>query len=322
MRVLLVTGGAGFIGSNFIKWFLRRNRDFIVVNIDKITYAGNPNNLRELENSPRYHYVKGDISNHELVNYIFMRFKPSFVINFAAESHVDRSITHPSIFVQTNVLGTITLLESARYIWGKRNFEGNRFIQVSTDEVYGSTNDEKSYFSEDANLMPGNPYSASKAGADLIIQSYSNTYKMPVIITRCCNNYGPNQHPEKFIPKCITNALQNKPIPLYGDGLNIREWIYVFDHCMAITRALFYGKPGEIYNIGTGEGMSNIELAKRILKLTGKSEDAIEMVNDRPGHDRRYALNSYKIRNNLNWAGRYKLEDGLKETVNWYKDNM
>lgn len=321
MKVLLVTGGAGFIGSNFVKYFLRRNKNFIVVNIDKLTYAGNMNSLREIEESPRHHFIKGDICNYELVNYVMKKYRPDCIINFAAESHVDRSIDRPSIFAETNVMGTLTLLEGARYIWSKRNFIGTRFIQISTDEVYGSINNDKDYFLEESNLLPNSPYSASKASADMFVRSYVKTYGLPAMITRCCNNYGPYQNIEKLLPKCITNALEDRSIPLYGDGTNVREWIHVLDHCIAIIRVLFYGKPGEIYNIGSGEEMSNLNLVRNILKIMGKPEELIKMVDDRPGHDKRYALNSYKIRNNLNWSNKYSLDDGLKETIEWYKSN-
>lgn len=322
MKVMLVTGGAGFIGSNFVNYFLKRNKNFIVINIDKLTYAGNLSNLREVENSPRHHFIKGDICNYELVNYIFRKYKPDHVINFAAESHVDRSISHPSVFVETNIMGTLTLLESARHLWERNKFGSNRFLQISTDEVYGSLENNSEYFFEESKLEPNSPYSASKAGADLMVKAFAKTYGVPVIITRCCNNYGPYQHIEKFIPTCITNALQDKLIPIYGDGSNIREWIHVQDHNIAIIRALFYGKPGEVYNIGTGDEVSNMDMAKTILKILNKPEDQLKTVQDRPGHDRRYALNSYKLRNNLNWNHKYNLSEGLKDTVMWYKDNM
>lgn len=321
MKVLFVTGGAGFIGSNFIRYFLRRNKNFIVVNFDKLTYAGNLDNLKDLEDSPRYHFIKGDICNYELVNYALRKYKPGTIINFAAESHVDRSISGPSVFVETNVMGTMTLLEGARHIWGRSGLSGSRFIQISTDEVYGSIDNNKDYFFEESNLLPNSPYSASKASADLMVRSFVKTYGMPAMITRCCNNYGPYQHPEKFLPTCITNALQDKPLPIYGDGSNVREWIHVLDHCTAIIRVLFYGKPGEIYNIGSGEEASNLSMAQKILKLLNKPEDMLKMVNDRPGHDKRYALNSYKIKSHLSWSNKYKLEEGLKETIQWYKEN-
>lgn len=319
MRVLLVTGGAGFIGSNFIRYFLRRNKDFIIVNMDKLTSTSNLDNLKDLEDSPRYHFIKGDICNYELVNYVLRKYKPSFIINFAAEPDTVRNADNPAIFVETNIMGTITLLQGARYIWGKQSFKGNRFIQVSTDEVYGGIDNETGYFTEESKLAPESLYSASKAGADLMVRAFSKTYGIPAITTRCCNNYGPCQSIEQFIPACIINALQDKPISIYGDGTDVREWIYVLDYCTAIIRALFYGKPGEIYNIGTEDRISNIELAKKILKLLGKPEDRIEIVKDSPEYERRFALNSYKARNNFNWSNKYRLDVGLKETIDWYK---
>ena len=322
MRVILVTGGCGFIGSNFINYFIKRNKNYIVVNMDKLTYAGNTKNLTNLKNNPRYHFIKGDICNHELVNYVMKRYRPNHILNFAAESHVDRSINRPSLFAQTNIMGTLTLLESARNYWRTGRYSRkNRFLQVSTDEVYGSTKNSKDFFMEESNLLPNSPYSASKASADLMVRAYGKTFGIPVITTRCCNNYGPYQNAEKFIPKCITNALKNESIPLYGDGLNIREWIYVQDHCTALIRALFYGKPGEIYNIGSGEEAANIYIVKKILKLLKKPESLIKMVKDRPAHDRRYALNSYKAISNFKWSPRQTLDEGLKSTVNWYMQN-
>lgn len=321
MQVLLVTGGAGFIGSNFIKYFIRRNKNFIVVNIDKLTYAGNINNLRELEDSPRYHFIKGDICNDELVNYVFRKYRPDFIVNFAAESHVDRSIHHPSIFVGSNIMGTLTLLEGAKHVWSKHKFRGNRFLQISTDEVYGSIDSGTDYSREEDVLLPNSPYSASKSGADMMVRAFHQTYGLPAIITRCCNNYGPFQNAEKFIPKCITNALRDEPLPVYGDGKNTREWIHVQDHSIAVIRALFYGTPGEIYNIGTGEEVSNVEMAGKILKNLNKSKDLIKYVDDRPGHDLRYALNSAKARKTLKWSPKYNLEEGLRETIRWYKEN-
>lgn len=321
MNVLLVTGGAGFIGSNFIRYFLRRNKNFILVNLDKLTYAGSLNNLREIENNPRYHFIKGDICNQELVGYVMKKYRPDFVINFAAESHVDRSIHHPFVFAETNLMGTLTLLESARNLWGRRNSRGNRFIQISTDEVYGSLSNDTDYFTEESPTAPNSPYSASKASADMMVRAYFNTYGLPAIVTRCCNNYGPFQHIEKFIPTCITHALREEPIPIYGSGSNVREWIHVLDHCTAIIRVLFYGKPGEVYNIGSGEEMNNLELARKILDLLNKPQDLIRNVEDRPGHDRRYALNSYKVKSATGWSRKYKLSDGLAETAAWYMDH-
>jgi dTDP-glucose 4,6-dehydratase len=321
MRVMLITGGAGFIGSNFIKYFLRRNKDFVIVNIDNLNYASNINNLKELEKSPRYHFVKGSICNQELVNYVIKRHRPDYIINFAAESSVDKSIVNPYVFTQSNVVGTSVLLESARYFWGKHDFKGKCFIQISTDEVYGSTKNDEEYFTEESLLLPTTPYSASKAGADLMVMTYYNAYGFPAIITRCCNNYGSHQHPENFIPTCILNALSDKPIPTYGDGSSTREWIHVIDHCTALIRVLFFGKIGEIYNIGSGNEVSNLDMARKILKLLGKPEDLIEKVADRSGRDKRYAINSYKTRNNLGWGNKYKLEDGLNNAIDWYKSN-
>lgn len=322
MKVLLVTGGAGFIGSNFINYFIRRNKNYIIVNIDKLTYSGSTDNLMDVEASPRYHFVKGDICNQELISYIFKRYKPNCIINFAAESNVDRNMMHPAISAETNITGTLTLLECARNIWIKNKFYGNCFIQISTDEVYGSLGNSEDYSLEESILRPESLYSASKASADMIAMTFFKTYGMPVVITRCCNNYGPHQHIEKLIPTCIKNAFNDQPIPIYGDGSNVREWIHVLDHCIAIIRTIFYGKPGEIYNIGSGEEISNLEIAKKVLRLLNKPEDQIQLISDRPAQDKRYALNCYKIRNNLNWSSKYQLDDGLKETIRWYKENM
>lgn len=321
MKVLLVTGGAGFIGSNFIRYFLNTNKDFVLVNLDKLTYAGNLNNLREFEGDPRYNFAKGDICDKEQVNRIFEEYNPQYIINFAAESHVDNSISGPSVFGQTNVMGTLNLLECAKNFWSKSSID-NRFLQVSTDEVYGSIDNFEDYFSENSILLPNSPYSASKAGADLFVRAFSKTYGIPVIVTRCCNNYGPYQYKEKLIPTCIAKAIKGEPIPIYGDGSNIREWIHVLDHCSAIIKALFYGIPGEIYNIGSGEEISNLDMAGIILRNLGNPQDAIIRVSDRPGHDKRYALDSTKIKNSLAWSCRYTLSEGIIETVKWYKDNQ
>ena len=321
MKVILVTGGAGFIGSNFVTYFLKRNKNFIIVNIDKLTYAGNLDNLRYLEDSPRHHFIKGDICNSELINYLLRKYRPSYIINFAAESHVDRSILQPVLFAETNILGTLALLQGARDIWSRNNFRGNMFIQISTDEVYGSISNNTDYFTEDSNIAPNSPYSASKASADMMVRAFSVTYGFPAIITRCCNNYGSYQNIEKFMPNCIVNALADKPIPVYGNGKNVREWIHVLDHCTAIIRVLFYGYAGEVYNIGSGEEITNIELAQKILSIMGKPQDLIKMVPDRPGHDKRYALNSYKLRSHTKWSCKTKLDDGIKETIEWYSNN-
>ncbi len=332
MKVALVTGGAGFIGSNFIRYFLKRNKNFIVVNLDKLTYAGNLDSLKDLEDSPRYHFIKGDICNFELVDYVLRRYRPQFIINFASESHSGRSLKHPLTFAATNIMGTVTLLEGARFIWGKNGFKDKRFIQVSASPVYGSpdngglagssrnSSDDSHYCLEESLLMPETPYSASKAGADLMAQAFWKSYRLPVIITRGCGTYGPYQNTENFISSCITNALQDRPIPIFGNGSETGEWIHVLDHCTSIIRALFYGKPGEAYNIGAGEEISNILLAKKILAMMGKPDDLI-------GTSRNmiceisYGLNSYKIKCGLNWSKKYSLDDGLIETIEWYKNN-
>ncbi|WP_010244029.1 dTDP-glucose 4,6-dehydratase [Acetivibrio cellulolyticus] len=322
MKVLLVTGGAGFIGSNFINYFLRRNKSYVIVNYDNLTYSGNMNNLREIERSPRYHFVKGSICNQDLVNYIIKRHRPDYIINFASETCPKKSLINPAPFFETNVMGTLTLLDSARYFWGKNNFEGNRFIQVSTDEVYGPVNAKDTYFTEDSAVMPENPYSASKASADLLVKSFSNNYGFPAVISRCCNNYGPNQHIDKFVPSCIKNSILNNPVRLNEDANNIRrEWIHVLDHCTALIRILFYGRDGETYNISSGIAASDVELAKKILKTLGKSEDQFETTGTSERQELQYAVNSYKIRNNLNWGHKYNLDDGILETVRWYKEN-
>ena len=321
MRIILVTGGAGFIGSNFIRYFLTRNKNFILINMDKLTYAGNLKSLKEINDSPRHHFIHGDICNYELVNYVMRKYRPEIIINFAAESHVDRSISNPSIFAETNIMGTLTLMESARHIWSKQGYRGCKFLQVSTDEVYGSIENNIDYFSEESCIQPNSPYSASKAGADLMVRAFSRSFGIPAIISRCCNNYGPYQNREKFIPKSITCALRNEPVPIYGDGKNIREWIHVLDHCSALTRIIFYGKPGEVYNIGTGDELDNMELAQKILAVLGKPQDMIRYVIDRPGHDFRYALSSRKIKNGLGWSPKISFEEGLHQTIKWYKDN-
>lgn len=321
MKVLLVTGGAGFIGSNFINYFMNAYKDFIVVNYDKLTYAGNLENLKDIENLPGYFFVKGDICDAEQFNKTLSEYNPDYIINFAAESHVDRSIDGPLVFGKTNFLGTMNLLQCVQSFWSKTSYSGKRFLQISTDEVYGSIQNDTDCFTEDSLLLPNSPYSASKAGADLLVRSYIKTYGLPAVITRCCNNYGPYQYTEKFIPTCVSKALNDEPIPIYGDGTNVREWIHVFDHCTAITKVLFSGTQGEIYNIGSGEEVSNIDMARMILNILGKSEDSIIKVNDRPGHDRRYALNSSKAKNDLGWSCNNKLKAGILETVLWYKNN-
>ncbi len=307
---LLVTGGAGFIGSNFIYYILGKYKDYHILNLDKLTYAGNLNNLRDISDNPRYTFLRGDICDRALVAEAMG--DVDAVLNFAAESHVDRSILSPDEFVLTNVLGVNSLLKVAQ----EKGIE--RFIQISTDEVYGSI--ENGSFREEDTLTPSSPYSASKAGGDLLAYSYWVTYKFPVIITRSSNNFGPYQYPEKVIPLFITNALEGKRLPLYGDGLNVRDWIYVQDNCEAIDLVLHQGHNGEIYNIGAGNELTNIELTGKILKILGKSEDLIEYVKDRPGHDRRYSIESSKIRG-LGWRPYHNFEKALEETIEWYENN-
>lgn len=314
MKNILVTGGAGFIGSNFVSYILKENSDRTIVNLDKLTYAGNLENLRTCEKYGNYHFIKGDITNAELVNYIFEKFRITHVINFAAESHVDRSILGSEIFFRTNVIGTNILLEAAR------RFQVEKFLQVSTDEVYGSLG-ATGLFSETTPVSPNSPYSASKAGADMMALAFYHTYQMPVTVTRCSNNYGQYQFPEKLIPLMIINAMNDKKLPVYGDGLNVRDWIYVIDHNKAINLVLEKGRPGEVYNIGASQEMTNIEIVKLILKNLNKTEELIEYVKDRPGHDRRYAIDSGKIRTELGWKPEYRFEQAIADTIEWYKYN-
>ncbi|MFO7447679.1 MAG: dTDP-glucose 4,6-dehydratase [Ignavibacteriaceae bacterium] len=314
MKNILVTGGAGFIGSNFINHILEEHDDYNIINLDKLTYAGNLENLIPSAEKKNYHFVKGDITNAELVQYIFEKFKIKNVINFAAESHVDRSILGSEIFYQTNVIGTNVLLEISR------KYEVEKFLQVSTDEVYGSLGAE-GLFTETTPLSPNSPYSSSKAGADMMALAFYHTYKMPVVVTRCSNNYGPYQFPEKLIPLMIINSLNDKKLPVYGDGMNVRDWIYVLDHNKAIDTVFEKGKSGEIYNIGAGNEMPNIQIIKLILKHLGKSEELIQYVKDRPGHDRRYAIDSTKIRTELGWKPSFTFEEAIEKTINWYIQN-
>jgi dTDP-glucose 4,6-dehydratase len=314
MKKILVTGGAGFIGSNFINYILNKRDDIFVVNLDKLTYAGNLQNLKGVESHPNYTFIKGDIVNDELVSYIFKKYEISHVINFAAESHVDRSILGSEIFFRTNVLGTNVLLENAK------RFQVEKFVQISTDEVYGSLGPEGE-FEETTPLKPNSPYAASKASADMMALAFYHTYDVPVVITRCSNNYGPYQFPEKLIPLMIINALKNKKLPVYGDGLNVRDWIYVIDHNKAVELVLEKGKLGEVYNIGANTEKPNIEIVKLILNQISKSEDLIEYVKDRLGHDRRYAINSLKIKNELGWEAEHSFENAIKNTINWFLEN-
>ena len=309
---LVVTGGAGFIGSNFIRYVLAQHSRYSIRDLDKLTYSGNLQTLRDVEKNRRHAFVRGDICDRRKVQDVLRGC--DVVVHFAAESHVDRSILDSTTFVKTNVLGTQCLLDAARQAGVKR------FVLVSTDEVYGSApTGEK--FTEESLLAPNSPYAASKAGADLLARAYFRTYRFPVIITRCTNNYGPYQYPEKFIPLIITRALQGQDIPVYGDGLQVRDWIHVVDHCAGLDAALHMGRDGEIYNLGAGNEWPNREIARRILQLVGKPESLLSYVQDRPGHDRRYALNSDKACKELGWAPHVTLEDGLKRTVDWYLSN-
>ena len=307
-KKVLVTGGAGFIGSNFIRYLCSKHPSWQIVNLDKLTYAGNLENLADIAGKPNYRFIKGDIADPKIVSDILSE-GFDIIINFAAESHVDRSVLDSSPFVETNIKGTQILLE------GARRYKVGKFIQISTDEVYGSIIDGK--FNEESPLMPSSPYASSKAAADLLCLSYFKTYKLPVLITRSSNNFGPFQFPEKLIPLAITNAIEDKPIPIYGDGQNIRDWLYVLDHCEAIDLIIRVGKAGEIYNIASGEERTNLELLGEILKMMGKPENLIQFVKDRPAHDRRYALDVAKIRG-LGWKPKYHFKESLKETINWY----
>jgi dTDP-glucose 4,6-dehydratase len=310
---ILVTGGAGFIGSNFIKYMIREHKDYKIINLDKLTYAGNLENLRDIEDNPNYTFIKGDITDEFLVDEVFSM-GLDYVVNFAAESHVDRSIEDPQIFLKTNVLGTGVLLRAAK------NHGVQKFLQVSTDEVYGSLG-STGYFTEESPLQPNSPYSASKASADLLVRAYYKTFQLPVNITRCSNNYGPYQFPEKLIPLMIINALHDKSLPVYGDGLNVRDWLYVEDHCRALDMVLHKGKVGEVYNIGGNNERTNLEIVKLILKELGKPESLINFVKDRPGHDRRYAIDASKIKRELGWEPQVNFEEGMKKTIEWYLNN-
>lgn len=310
---ILVTGGAGFIGSNYVRMLLEESGDR-VVNLDLLTYAGNLANLAGYENDPRHRFVRGDICDRELVRGILADDKIEAVVHFAAESHVDRSVEGPEIFIKTNVLGTEILLEESRAAGVER------FVMVSTDEVYGSLGDE-GHFTESTSLAPNSPYAASKASADLLCRAFFKTYGFPVMVTRCSNNYGPYQFPEKLIPLMIANALEEKPLPVYGDGLNVRDWLYVGDHCRAVDAVLRRGVPGDIYNIGGCNEMRNLDLVRMLVDKLGKSQDLITFVKDRPGHDRRYAIDAAKIMDELAWKPGVDFQAGLSRTVDWYLEN-
>lgn len=313
MKRILVTGGAGFIGSNFVLYMLKNYPDCQIINLDALTYAGNLENLKSVENNPNYRFVKGSITDSALVEGLAAEGLDG-IINFAAESHVDRSIADPGIFVETNIKGTQVLLEAAK------KYKVGRYLQVSTDEVYGSLGPD-GYFTETTPLAPNSPYSASKTGADLLVRAYHETFGLDAVITRCSNNYGPYQFPEKLIPLIISNALEDKPLPVYGDGMNIRDWLHVEDHCAAIALAFFQGKSGEVYNVGGHNERTNITIVKTILGILGKPESLITYVKDRLGHDRRYAIDPAKIEAELGWKPKYTFETGIKETVEWYCNN-
>jgi len=310
MKRLLITGGAGFIGSNFIKYILGKYRDYRVINLDKLTYCGNRESLKDVERHKNYKFVKGDIADANLVRRLVKNC--DIIVHFAAETHVDRSIHDPNCFIRTNVLGTHVLLEAAR----ERGIE--LFIQISTDEVFGSI--AEGLFKEDDPLKPNSPYSASKASGDLLARSYFITYNLPVIITRSSNNFGPYQYPEKIIPLFITNLLNDKKVPLYADGMNVRDWLYVMDNCEGIDAVIHKGVPGEVYNIGGGNEITNIELTYAILNMLGKDKKLIKYVKDRPGHDKRYALDISRIKK-LGWLPRHDFKSALRLTIEWYKDN-
>ncbi len=312
MKNILVTGGSGFIGSNFIRYMLRQHSEVKLVNLDVLTYAGNPSNLQDIQDESRYTFVKGDICDPAIVSDVLENHQIDTIVHFAAESHVDRSIDDGSIFVRTNVLGTYSLLDEAL----KKNI--SRFIHVSTDEVYGSI--KEGSFTETDDLAPSSPYSASKAGSDLLALSYYITHNLPVIVTRCTNNYGPYQFPEKLIPLFVTNLLEGKKVPVYGTGTNVRDWLFVLDHCRAIDFILMHGVIGEIYNIGGGEEKTNLEITRMIFDLLGKDDSMIEYVEDRKGHDFRYSLDFGKLRS-LGWEPEYSFDNALKVTIDWYKEN-
>lgn len=329
MKNILVTGGAGFIGSNFVQYVLEQAEDIRLINLDLLTYAGNLENLRDCEKDSRYHFVKGDICDRTMLRDLFAQYDCDTVVHFAAESHVDRSITEPEVFLTTNVLGTQALLDAAKAHWktepdNKYSHEyrdGVRYLQVSTDEVYGALG-KTGMFTEVTPLAPNSPYSASKASADLIVRAYHRTFGLPVSITRCSNNYGPYQFPEKLIPLMIHNAENDTPLPVYGDGMQVRDWLHVKDHCAAIWTVLQKGQVGEIYNVGGNNEKANIEIVRLILRTLGKGDELITFVQDRPGHDRRYAIDNTKITTELGWAPAYTFEQGIAETIAWYQTHQ
>lgn len=329
MKTYLVTGGAGFIGSNFIHYMLKKYRDIKIINVDKLTYAGNLENLTDVENNKNYEFIHADICNKDTISAIFEKNNVDYVVNFAAESHVDRSIKNPEIFIKTNVEGTVNLLNIAKTFWAVDDDiykDGCKFLQISTDEVYGSLG-KTGYFMETTPLNPHSPYSASKASADMVVKAYFDTFKLPINITRCSNNYGPYQFPEKLIPLIINNTLKHNDLPVYGDGMNIRDWLYVEDHCKAIDMVINSGKLGEVYNIGGHNERTNITIVKTIINYikdsvdSSVSETLIKYVKDRKGHDKRYGIDPEKIRKELGWSPETTFEVGIKKTIDWYLNN-
>ena len=325
MRTYLVTGGAGFIGSNYIHYMFRKyDNEIRIINVDALTYAGNLENLKEVEGRENYTFIKADICDKEAISKIFAENEVDRVVHFAAESHVDRSIRDPEVFVQTNVLGTAVMLNCAKEAWELPDGgykEDKRFLHVSTDEVYGSLEEDGGYFYETTPYAPHSPYSASKAGSDMLVKAYMDTYHFPANITNCSNNYGPYHFPEKLIPLMIANALADKPLPVYGEGLNVRDWLYVEDHCAAIDLILERGQVGQVYNIGGHNEMKNIDIVRRILAILGKPESLITYVTDRKGHDMRYAIDPSFIHRELGWLPETRFDEGIQKTVQWYLDN-
>jgi dTDP-glucose 4,6-dehydratase len=331
MKNILVTGGAGFIGSNFIRYLLSNEKDVQIINLDLLTYAGSLENLKELPDEGRYSFIEGDICNQDWVENILVQNNISTIVHFAAESHVDRSIINPGAFIQTNINGTFSLLEAARKVWlADDRRENVRFHHISTDEVFGTLGPDDPAFSEVTPYAPNSPYAASKASSDLLVRAYAHTYQLPITISNCSNNYGPYQFPEKLIPLMILNARQGKPLPVYGDGQQIRDWLYVEDHCEAIWQVIQHGKVGESYNIGAGNQPTNLEIIHTICALLDQAlpeslyaphQNLIQYVTDRPGHDRRYAMNIDKIHTELGWQPKYDLAEGLGKTVRWYLEH-
>lgn len=327
-KTILITGGAGFIGSHVVRHFVLKYSDYKIINLDALTYAGNLENLVDIEGQPNYTFVKADIRDEDALEDVFSEFQPDSVIHLAAESHVDRSIADPMAFVNTNVIGTVNLLNAAKKLWNN-DFEGKRFHHISTDEVFGALGDS-GYFTEETSYDPHSPYSASKAASDHFVRAYHDTYGLPVVITNCSNNYGPNHFPEKLIPLCILNIINNRPLPIYGDGKYTRDWLFVIDHARAIDTVFHQGKNGDSYNIGGFNEWKNIDLVKELCKQmddklgrqAGTSEQLIQFVKDRPGHDLRYAIDATKIKNELGWEPSVTFEEGLSKTIDWFLQNQ